>query len=387
MSATLNRIEDFRVISSESAFAELREDWDELVRTMPRPSPFLLHGWLLEWLRHYGGESELAVQAAFRDGRLVGAFPLFRKSWRGLRVARFLGGAHPSLADLLLAPGEDGAVGAALLERASSEHDFAELFGLAGQSRAASIAGPAQLQLFERAVAPVLELTDDWDAIYAGKVSSSRRKDERRRRRRLEERGPVELSMASSPDAVESALADAFRLHELRWQGRKEDTSGFATPGGISFHREALRALAAEDVVRLFTIRLGEQSIAFELTFELSGRLYLYRTAFDPAFARYGPGLLVLLDVIAYASREGLSRVEFLGGGETYKLALADRLEPLHLGLGLAATARGRAVVTTRTGVLRLRERLKHSPPARRAWDNTRPLRARLTRAKNDLRT
>jgi CelD/BcsL family acetyltransferase involved in cellulose biosynthesis len=387
MSATLNRIADFRVISSESGFAELREGWDDLVRAMPRPSPFLLHGWLREWLRHYGGESELAVQAAFRDGRLVGAFPLFRKYWRGLRVARFLGGAHPSLADLLLAPGEDGAVGAALLERASSEHDFAELFGLAGQSRAASIAGPAQLQLFERAVAPVLELTDDWDAIYAAKVSVGRRKDERRRRRRLEERGPVELSVASSPEAVESALADAFRLHEHRWQGRKEDTSAFVTPDGISFHRDALRALAADDVVRLFTIRLGGLAIAFELTFELSGRLYLYRTAFDPAFARYGPGLLVLLDVIAYASRERMSRVEFLGGGETYKLALADRLEPLHLGLGLAATARGRAVVTTRTGVLRLRERLKHSPTARRAWDSSRPLRARLTRAKNDLRT
>jgi CelD/BcsL family acetyltransferase involved in cellulose biosynthesis len=387
MSATLDRIADFKVISSESAFAELRDPWDDLVRAMPRPSPFLLHGWLLEWLRHYGGGSELAVQAAFSDGRLVGAFPLFRKFWRRLRVTRFLGGAHPSLADLLLAPGEDGTVGAALLERASSEHDFAELFGLAGQSRAASIAGPAQLQLFERAVAPVLELTNDWDAIYAAKVSSARRKDERRRRRRLEERGTVELSLARSPEEVEAALADAFRLHELRWRGRREDTSGFATPGGISFHRDALGALAAQDVIRLFTIRLGGRAIAFELTFELAGRLYLYRTAFDPAFARYGPGLLVLLDVIAYASRERMSRVEFLGGGETYKLALADRLEPLHLGLGLAATARGRAVVTTRTSVLRLRERLKHSPTARRAYDSTRAVRTRLTRPKNDLRT
>jgi hypothetical protein len=48
-----------------------------------------------------------------------------------------------------------------------------------------------------------------------------------------------------------------------------------------------------------------------------------------------------------------------LVAAEPFKLRLADRLEPVHLGLGLAATARGRAVVTTRTTVLRLRERLK----------------------------
>ena len=155
----------------------------------------------------------------------------------------------------------------------------------------------------------------------------------------------------------------------------------------MRFHRDALGALAAQDVVRLFTMRLDGQAIAFELTFVLAGRLYLYRTAFDPAFARYGPGLLILLDAITYASRERLTRVEFLGGGEAHKLALADHLEPLHLGLGLAATARGRAVVSTRTGVLRLRERLKRSPAARRAYDRTRPLRTRLMRAKNDLRT
>lgn len=387
MSATLDRIDDFKVISSESAFGELRDGWDDLVRAMPRPSPFLLHGWLSEWLRHYGGDSELAVQAAFRDGRLVGAFPLFHASWRGLRVGRFLGGKHPSLADLLLARGEDTTVGAELLERASSEHDFAELFGLAGQSRAALVARPGQLQLFERAVAPVLELTDDWDVLYEAKVSAARRKDERRRRRRLQERGTLELALARSPEEVESVLDDAFRLHALRWQGRREDTSGFTTPAGMRFHRDALGALAAQDAVRLFTMRLGGQAIAFELTFVLAGRLYLYRTAFDPAFARYGPGLLILLDAIAYASRERLTRVEFLGGGEAHKLALADHLEPLHLGLGLAATARGRAVVSTRTGILRLRERLKRSPAARRAYDRTRPLRTRLMRAKNDLRT
>jgi CelD/BcsL family acetyltransferase involved in cellulose biosynthesis len=385
MSATLQGIEGYEVISSESAFAELSGGWDELVRAMPRPSPFLLHAWLLEWLRHYGGASELAVQAAFRDGRLVGAFPLVHKSWRGLRVAKFLGGQHPSLADLLVAE-EAATTGAALIERASSQHDFAELFGLTSDSRVAQVAADGQLHLFHRVDAPVLELGDGWDAVYCAKISGKGRRDIERRRRQLQERGTLEFSLARSPEEVEPALAEAFRLHDLRWQGRDE-MSGFATPTGISFHRTALGRLAEQDVVRLTTMSTDGQTIAFLLGFALAGRLYLYRMAFDPSFARYGPGLLTVLETIASAAGEGLKRVEFLGGAESFKLRLADRLEPLHLGVGLAATARGRALVEARTRVLRLRERLKQSPTVRRAYDSAMPLRTRLARPKDAMRS
>jgi CelD/BcsL family acetyltransferase involved in cellulose biosynthesis len=372
------------VISSESGFAELSSAWDDLVRAMPRPSPFLLHAWLLEWFRHYGGHSELAVQAVFRDGALVGAFPLVHKSRRGLRVARFMGGEQSSLADLLLAPSEDPTTGAALIERASSEHDFAELFGLGGDSRVAR-AAPGRLHLFRRADAPVLELTGDWDALYQAKAPAKRRSQDRRRLQQLKKRGSVEFSLARSREEVELALADAFRLHGLRWEARG-DGSGFATPTGASFHRAALGALAEQDVVRLMTMRFAGRAIAFALAFALGGRLYGYRMAFDPSFARYSPGILNLVEVLASASQEGLRRVEFLGAADRFKLELADDLEPLHLGLGLAATPRGHAVVATRSSVRRLRERLKNSPTARRAYDGARPLLARLARPKNVLK-
>jgi CelD/BcsL family acetyltransferase involved in cellulose biosynthesis len=379
--------EGFKVISSESAFVELGGTWDDLVRAMPRPSPFLLHAWLLEWFRHYGSTSELAVQAVFHDGTLVGAFPLVHKTWRGLRVARFLGGQQSSLADLLLAPSEDPKTGAMLIERASSEHDFAELFGLGADSRLARTAAPGRLHLFKRADAPVLDLTDDWDALYAAKVSAKKRSQHRRRLGQLQEQGSVEFSLARSRQEVELALGDAFRLHALRWEAHtRQDGSGFVTPTGVSFHRTALGALADQDVVRLMTLRFAGRAIAFSLAFALSGRLYGYRLGFDPSFARHSPGILTLLELIASASNEGIRRVEFLGAADRFKLELADHLEPLHLGLGLAGTARGRAVVTTRSSVRRLRDGLKRSATARRAYDSVRPLRERLARPKNVLK-
>ena len=69
---------------------------------MPRPSPFLLHGWIAAWWRDYGGGSQLAVHLARRNGRLVGALPLFTSRQFGLRVTSFpRRPATPVFADVL----------------------------------------------------------------------------------------------------------------------------------------------------------------------------------------------------------------------------------------------------------------------------------------------
>jgi CelD/BcsL family acetyltransferase involved in cellulose biosynthesis len=375
----------FELVSSESAFAELGPAWNDLVRTMPRPSPFLLHPWLLDWFRHYGRGSELAVYTASRDGDLVAALPLVRTRWRGLRVSRFLGGQQSSLADLLLHPAESDTTGAALIADARSTHDFAELFGLGAGSRIARIAGAGELHLFSRADGPVLDLTNDWEALYEAKLSAKRRSNYRRRLCQLEGKGKVEFRSAETPSELEAVLPDVFRLHRLRWAGLP-DGSGFATPSGVEFHRAALAALADEGFVRLSTMAFEGGLIAFALAFALAGRLYGYRTAFDPSFARYSPGGLTVHALLAAACREGLERVEFLGAADAFKLELADRLEPLHVGIGLAGSPRGRAVVAARTGLRQLRGAVKGSPAARAAYDRVRPLLARVTRTKNVLK-
>src|SRR5438132_7793059 len=83
------------------------EGWDDLVRSAPRPSPFLLHGWVMPWLEYRGRGALLAIHVARRDGRLVGALPLVVRRRRGTAVAEFVGGHQAQLADLLLADGSD----------------------------------------------------------------------------------------------------------------------------------------------------------------------------------------------------------------------------------------------------------------------------------------
>lgn len=354
----------FETVSTEESFLALGGEWDRLVRAMPRPSPALLHGWLLEWWRHYGDDAELAVQIAHREGRLVGALPVCIRRRMGLRVLTFIGGDHCPLADLLLAEGESDATASALTDRAASMRpDFADFFGVPADGRLIEqLTGSAHV--IERAEAPVLDLDTGWAAAYEAKTSTKTRSLHRRRRRQLAALGRVEVAVARTAEELEPALEDAFRLHALRWSGRP-DGSRFITPTGKRFQRAGARAMAAIDAARIVTLKLDGRAIAFHYYFLLEGRMYVHRLAFDPALERLSPGLINTLDALEAAAAEGATRVEFLGGAERYKLDLADRLEPLHQVIGLQTTLQGAAAVATRARAIQLRKLLKRSPALR----------------------
>jgi len=355
-------------ISRLRDFAHLSGQWDELVRAMRRPSPFLLHAWLVEWWRHYGARRALAVHVARRGNRLVGALPMCRTRRLGLRVTEFLGGTGAPLADLLLAPGEGPATAAALADRINTVSiDYADIFGMPSGSRLESALPPASLVFMERQEAPVLDLQAGWDAVYRGKLSSKARSERRRYRRRLEELGAVEVSVARTAAELGPALDDAVRVHALRWKGRRE-TSGFSKPIGRAFRRAALLRLAEQDVPRLVTLRLDGRLVAFTLYLLYEGAAYGGTMGFDPAFAAYRPGHETLLCSLEEAANEGAQRVEFLGADAPYKRTFADRSEPVHEAIGLASTLRGRVAVESLTRGIRARRLLKRSQTARRIY-------------------
>ena len=135
---------------------------------MPRPSPFLLHGWVSEWWRHFGERERLAVVAPRSGGRLVGVAPFYVDAW-----ARPAGGTLPrrhesALADLMLADGP-ARRRAGLLD---------ELRRSPSTSPTSSVCPPARSRRRCRTGAdragrgPRLAMPDGWEAAYAAKTSS-----------------------------------------------------------------------------------------------------------------------------------------------------------------------------------------------------------------------
>ena len=359
----------FGTVSTEAEFAALGDSWDGLVRGMPRPSPHLLHAWLLSWWRHYGDDGELAVHVAYRGDELVGALPLCVQPSHGLRVLTFLGAEQASLADMLLADDAGAEIAAQLAERAAAtDHDYAAFFGLPASSPFASALGPSRLKLIVRAEAPVLDLDGlDWEAYYKTRLSSNQRALRRRRTRQLAKLGTLETTIARTREELATALEDAYELHARRWQGRP-DGSDFGTTIGKDFQREGTAALAELDIPRIVTLKLDGRPIAFSYYFMLERTMFCHRLAFDPELGRLSPGLVNRYDALENAFSEGVTRVEFFGGTERYKMELTDTTQPLHEGLGLPGTLAGRAVVASRLNGIRLRRFLKRSPALRRFY-------------------
>ena len=356
----------FETISEPQAFDRLEANgWDDLVRAMRRPSPFMLHAWLSLWLRIEGKDARPAVQVAFRGDRLVAALPFVVQRRFGVSVGELMGGSCSPLGDLLMADGEPDETGHALLARArDGEQQFVDIFGLPGESRLGALLPASELQLIRRVDAPVLDLSKGWADVYKAKTSSKTRNLHRRRRRQLSELGNLEVSVARTADDLDGAITECFRLHERRWAGRP-DGSNFGTPDGQIFHRAAIRALAGSDIPRIVMLKLDGRAIAFHYYLAFCDRMYVHRLAFDPDLGRYSPGLVNTLDAIEAAADEGLTFVEYLGGAERYKADLSDGRDPLYQGIGMIGSPVGKLGAMTHVGVIEARKRMRDSKALR----------------------
>ena len=361
---------ELRAIESLEEFETHAATWDALVAAMPRPSPFMLSAWLETWWRHFGRERSMRVEAAFLDGELVGGLPLELERKRGVTVGRFMGREHAALGDMLarddvaqeVVPGivtRLGVVGA----------DYLDLFGIAREGRLFGAIQGSDV-LVERVQAPVLDVRDGWEAVYAAKTSSRRRNLHRRRRRQLDELGEITLVSIVGESELSASLTDLFRIHDLRWAGRP-DRSEFTTNRGLPFNVDAMTRFARAGIARVLMMKLDGRAIAFQYYLVFERRMFFYRLAFDPDFARLSPGLLTTLAAIEAAAAEGVERVEFLGGDERYKQDLADSNDPLYECIGFASSWRGRAEAMAAARILDARLRFKRSDIVRQIDSRT----------------
>lgn len=355
---------ELRAIESLDEFRAHAPDWDALVASMPRPSPFMLSDWLEPWWTHFGRQRTMRVEAAFLGGTLVGGLPLELERRRGVTVGRFMGREHAALGDILAREDVVEEVVPRIIGRLGRlGADYLDLFGTAREGHLfRAIDQPGVL--VERVQAPVLDLRDGWERVYTAKTSSRRRSLHRRRRRQLGELGALELVSLAVEDELVGSLTDLFRIHDLRWAGRP-DRSDFTTSRGLPFNVDAMRRFARAGIARVLLMRLDRTAIAFQYYLVFARRMFFYRLAFDPDYSRWSPGLVTTLAAIEAAAGEGVERVEFLGDDEQYKVDLADSSDPLYECIGFASSRRGRLEALAARQLLAARLRLKDSSLAR----------------------
>lgn len=303
--------------------AELEEPaflaaWERLVARAAEPNPFFEPWYLLPSLHQWGAEDGVRVKVWFHDGRLAGLMPVARQAryyghplthaavwlhanafcgvplvaegleerfWQDL-LAHFDRRAARALFLHLPQMPAEGPVYAGLrrvLARSGRMHY------LAAQENRAMLAG-------ETSAAAYLE----------GSMSAKKRKELRRQHNRLAEEGALTFERVEGADGVAEWTAEFLALEAAGWKG--EAGSALASsPETSALFEAALAGAAAAGRLERLALRLDGRAIAMLANFVTAPGAYSYKTAFDEAYARFSPGMLLQLENLALLERPDIA--------------------------------------------------------------------------------
>ncbi len=252
--------------------------------------------------------------------------PLYLWSER-LGIVRFVGHDAGDQLGPICAPA-DSAAAARALHRALKEAEFRwNLFvgdWLPGNEEWSARLGG---RVVRTEGSPFLRLdAASWDEL-SGRWSRQLRKAARRRERNLRSEHEVSLRVTDQPQRLDSDLDAAFALHAARW------TTNSTFSRREAFHRDFARCAFERGWLRLWLLEVDGRPAGALYGFRFGGAESCYQGGWDPAWARFGPGVLMFIHVIRQAFEDGLLEYRFLRGDEEYKYGFA------HADLGLQTLA------------------------------------------------
>lgn len=303
----------------------LAPEWDVLADQLRAP-PFLRPGWIGAWWKAFG-RGELEICTVRRGARLAGLLTLQRRRGTLQSTSNWHTPWFGSLS-------EDAAVACELAESvvfhagrraalAFVDNESPDLDAFRGSAARAGYR--VLVRTLERS--PYLDIDRDWTQFIAG-LHRGFRSDLGRQLRRLREQGSVSLDIEDGNERLTEFLAEGFQIEASGWKGK---TAIAARPETHQFYTEVARWAAERGSLRLFFLRLDNRPLAFDFALQDQGSLYFLKGGYEPAFRRFSPGQLLIQMMLEHAFVTGLTRFEFLGDAEPYKLAWTSSCRHLRL--------------------------------------------------------
>lgn len=320
------------VVDSEEGFGALRPEWDALLERARAVSPFVSWEWQQGWWRCYSRGRRLRLYLARRGDRLVGVLPLYRQ-WAGgglglrceeLRFVGTGGDTSPDYLGALLDPEDEASAARHLVDAALGEPgwDVLRLSDLpVGSTLLTVLADAARQRDLPTQAGPempigFIPLTEGWEALLTQLGPKRRRRVLYQRQRAARELG-ARFFLWQDPATLDQGFDRLAMLHRLRWQGRGEHS--FASPEYLAFHREVLRRFLDRGWLRLFGLEVAGQSIAMLYCFRFRDEVYYFQGGFDPTYARYSPGFVLLGHALEHSIGEGAAVFDMLKGEYEHK--------------------------------------------------------------------
>lgn len=283
------------------ALAEVADDWTALASEAAEPNPFYEH-WFMRAAAAAAGDVELLEVR--RGSRLIGLMPLaLERGYARLPVRFAVNWRHDQMfvATPLVAAGEEEAFWRAALELLDgrSEPVLLHLRGLVeGGPVHRGLMAVRDCDIAYREVRAFLASELAPEAYWEQAVRAKKRKELRRQFSRLAELGPLAFRRLGHGDDIADWCESYLRLEKGGWKG-KAGTAFACSPARAQFFRDVIAG--AEDHGRLDFLRLdlGGTAVAMLATFRCPPGRFAFKTAFDEAYARFSPGVLIQRENLA----------------------------------------------------------------------------------------
>jgi CelD/BcsL family acetyltransferase involved in cellulose biosynthesis len=142
-------------------------------------------------------------------------------------------------------------------------------------------------------LAPASGARDDY---LARAIGPKKRGELRRLRRRLGDSGVVMSSSVGEAAAMTRALDDFLAIEASGWKGRA-GTAARSDADVRKFMQAAVLALAGEGKARIDRLLVDARAIAAIVMLKSGPAVWGWKIAYDESFARFSPGVQVLVDV------------------------------------------------------------------------------------------
>lgn len=297
----------------------LAGEWAALVADAAEPNAFAEPWFVAAGLRHLAAGDDVRLLAVRdRGGRLSGVLPLCVRPTYGRLSVRHVENwrhHHDFLGAPLVRAGEEAAFWAAVidhLDRAPWAAGFLHVTWLAedgpvrrGLAAAAQAKGRAA-PIVHRSVRAMLASALSPQSYYEITVRKKKRKELARLQNRLAEQGEVSARRLADDEPLAPWCDDFLALERAGWKG--EAGSALAClPATEAFFRDALAGARVAGRLEMLRLELDGKPIAMLVNFLTPPGSYSFKIAYDEAYARFSPGVLIQLDNLAILGRDEIA--------------------------------------------------------------------------------
>lgn len=320
-----------RLVEDAAAFGQLEPLWNRIVVQSSTNTCHSTFEWLFTWWKHFGAGRRLLVMVVYEHDTPVGLAPMYVGDGTAEpRYLHFLGQGLSDYADLIVLrdrPDVTEALVSALLDLRSS-WDGVDLEEIPGQSPSkvfldrAIEAGDVSAVWQTTVQCPYLPIETGWEAFYAT-MGKGFRHEVRNKLNRWNSRSNGRIEGLELRYVDRREVDSLFVDEVVALSGERQSVDGHRSPflnhPDQEFLREVLPLMGSRNQLRVGELRSGKALLAFMLGYYWQGVAYTWNTQYDPAYADYSLGRIVLVSFAEQSFREGCHELDFMRGEEPYK--------------------------------------------------------------------